>query len=166
MENNPSTCPPLELQPYCSRAPMSVVQPPPGCPPGLQYLTMVDQLFEHSVEVLEAFTGFETKNKYEVFNSLGQQILYSKKDTDCCTRQCWGPIRPFDMTLTDIQGQELINLNRPLRCQCCCYSCCLQELEVSNPPDTVIGRVEQKWSIIYPKFVIKDQLGEPVLRIE
>ena len=35
-----------------------------GCPPGLQYLTMVDQLFEQSVEVLEAFTGFETKNKY------------------------------------------------------------------------------------------------------
>ena len=70
------------------------------------------------------------------------------------------------MTLTDIQGQELINLNRTLRCQCCCYPCCLQELEVSSPPSAVIGRVEQKWSIIYPKFVIKDQSGEPVLRIE
>ena len=57
---------------------------------------------KQSVEVLEAFNGFETKNKYEVFNSLGQQILYSKKDTDCCTRQCCGPIRPFHMTLTDI----------------------------------------------------------------
>ena len=43
---------------------------------------MVDQLFvKQSVEVLEAFNGFETKNKYEVFNSLGQQILYSKEDS-------------------------------------------------------------------------------------
>ena len=43
---------------------------------------MVDQLFvKQSVEILEAFNGFETKNKYEVFNSLGQQILYSKEDS-------------------------------------------------------------------------------------
>merc|ERR1712059_134065 len=36
-------------------------QPPPGCPPGLQYLSMVDQLLvKQKVEILEAFTGFET----------------------------------------------------------------------------------------------------------
>ena len=59
--------------------PMVPAQPPPGCPPGLQYLTMVDQLVvKQKVEVLEAFTGFETKNKYKVFNSLGQQVYYAK----------------------------------------------------------------------------------------
>ena len=165
-------------------APMAGAQPPPGCPPGLQYLTMVDQLLvKQKVEVLEAFTGFETANKYQVFNSLGQQVFYAKEDTDCCTRQCCGPMRPFDMNITDMQGQEVIHLNRPLRCQGCCCPCCLQELEVSSPPGTVIGKVEQKWSIIYPNFVIKDQvntgchlveneviidikMGEPVLRIE
>ena len=46
-----------------------------GCPPGLQYLTMVDQLLiKQKVEILEAVTGFETANKYEVLNSLGQNV--------------------------------------------------------------------------------------------
>ena len=95
---------------------MAAAQPPPGCPPGLQYLTMVDQLVvKQKVEVFEAFTGFETANKYQVFNSLGQQVFYAKEDTDCCTRQCCGPMRPFDMNIADMQGHEVIHLNRPLR---------------------------------------------------
>ena len=39
------------------------------------------------MELLEAFTGFETANKYKVLNSLGQDVFYAKEDTDCCTRQ-------------------------------------------------------------------------------
>ena len=47
----------------------------PGCPQGLQYLTMVDQLLiKQKVEVLEVVTGIETANQYEVLNSLGQQV--------------------------------------------------------------------------------------------
>ena len=89
-----------------------------------------------------------------------------QEDTDWLTRQCCGPMRPFDMNITDMQGQEVIHLNRPLRCQGCCCPCCLQELEVSSPPGTTIGKIEQQWSIIYPKFLVKDQMGEPVLKIE
>merc|ERR1712142_1146374 len=76
---------------------MAPPQPPAGCPPGLQYLSTVDQLVvKQKVEILEAFTGFETNNKYKIFNSLGQ-VYTSKEDTDCLTRQCCGPARPFDM---------------------------------------------------------------------
>ena len=83
-----------------------------GCPPGLQYLTMVDQLLiKQKVEILEAVTGFETANKYEVLNSMGQnvsvnephfistiylvnlQVYKAKEDSDCCTRNCCGPGR-------------------------------------------------------------------------
>ena len=40
---------------------------PPNCPPGLEYLLHVDQLLiKQQVELLEAFTGFETANKYKV----------------------------------------------------------------------------------------------------
>merc|ERR1739844_620969 len=168
MENYSGTAPPIMQQPYGMGAPPMVsAQPPPGCPPGLQYLTMVDQLLvKQKVEILEAFTGFETANKYKIFNSLGQQVYIAKEDTDCCTRQCCGPIRPFDMNICDNQGMEVIHLNRPLRCQACCFPCCLQEMEVSSPPGSVIGTIEQKWSLIYPRFVIKDESGSPILKIE
>lgn len=136
-------------------------------PPGLEYLAMVDQLLiKQKVEILEAFTGFESANKYKVLNSLGQDVFSAKEDTDCCTRQCCGPSRPFEMNILDNQQQEVLHLVRPLRCQSCCFPCCLQELEVHSPPGTIIGTVEQEWSIFYPKFLIKDESGEPILKIE
>jgi len=141
-------------------------QLPPNCPPGLQYLTQIDQLLvKQTVEIFEAFTGFETNNKYKVQNSLGQKIFMAKEDTDCCTRQMCGPLRPFDMTICDLTGTEVIHLYRPLNCQGCCFPCCLQTMEVHSPPGTVIGTIEQDWSLIYPRFTVKDESGEPVLRI-
>lgn len=48
---------------------------PVGCPPGLEYLTTIDQLLvKQKVELLEAFTGFETNNKFTIKNSLGQKV--------------------------------------------------------------------------------------------
>lgn len=48
----------------------------PDCPPGLEYLTLVDQLLvKQKVELLEAFTGFETNNKYTIKNALGQNVI-------------------------------------------------------------------------------------------
>merc|ERR550532_2907208 len=120
---------------------------------------MVDQLeVKQEVEILEVATGFEMRNKYKVFNALGQQVYYAREDTDLFTRQ-WGTLRPFDMNITDRQGQEAIHLSRLCKCQGCCCFCCLQEMEVCSPPGTLIGKIEQQWSC-FPKFVIKDQVGQ------
>ncbi|XP_039445017.1 phospholipid scramblase 2-like isoform X7 [Culex pipiens pallens] len=146
---------------------MTIPQGIPNCPPGLEYLTSIDQLLVHQkVELLEAFTGFETANKYTVKNTLGQKVYWAVEDTDCCTRNCCGPARPFDMKVLDFYQNEVLHFNRPLRCQSCCFPCCLQELEVSAPPGNVIGTVEQNWSIFTPQFSIKDTSGNTVLRIE
>jgi len=144
-----------------------VAQAPPNCPPGLEYLTQIDQLIvKQKVELLEAFTGFETANKYKVKNSLGQTVYFAAEDTDCCTRQCCGPARPFDMKIMDNSQREVIHLVRPLRCTGCCFPCCLQEIEVSSPPGTPIGYIAQQWSLCAPKFEIQDAQHNPVLLIE
>jgi len=146
-------------------------QVPINCPPGLEYLTMIDQLvIKQRKEMLETITnllgaGCETKNKYKIKNTLGQNIYKAKEDTDCCTRNCCGPARPFDMTIKDNEDREVIHLQRPLRCQTCCFPCCLQEMEVSSPPGSVIGTIEQEWSLCKPQFAIKDQGGNIVLKI-
>ncbi|KAF5291898.1 hypothetical protein FQR65_LT11382 [Abscondita terminalis] len=146
---------------------MNMPQNVPNCPPGLEYLTTIDQLLVHQkVELLEAFTGFETANKYTVKNSLGQKVYYAVEDTDCCTRNCCGPRRPFDMKILDNYSNEVIHLNRPLRCDSCWFPCCLQSIEVSSPPGTLVGTVEQEWSICCPTYAIKNAAGDTVLRIE
>ncbi|KAG7157663.1 Phospholipid scramblase 2-like 2, partial [Homarus americanus] len=128
-----------------------------NCPPGLEYLTQVDQLLvKQKVELLEAFTGFETSNKYKIQNSLGQKLYFAAEDTDCCTRQCCGPMRPFDMKIMDNSQNEVIHLNRPLACTSCCFPCCLQSIEVTSPPGTVVGSVHQEWSLCAPKFTVRN----------
>ncbi|XP_068626328.1 phospholipid scramblase 2 isoform X1 [Battus philenor] len=155
-----------------------VPQGPPGgwmtiprglsnCPPGLEYLSMIDQLLMHQkVELLEAFTGFETNNKYTVKNNVGQKVYYAVEDNDCCTRNCCGPMRPFEMKIMDNFQNEVIHLHRPLACDSCCCPCWLQSMEVTAPPGTVIGSIEQEWSIFQPSYVIKNAAGDVVLRIK
>ena len=87
--------------------PFQVQLRPDNCPPGLEYLTQVDQIIvKQKVEIMEALFGCETKNKYKLKNSMGQEVYSAKEDTDCCTRNCCGPIRPFGMTIKDNNDQE------------------------------------------------------------
>lgn len=146
---------------------MNAPQGIPNCPPGLEYLTSVDQLLVHQkVELLEAFTGWETNNKFTIKNSLGQKVYWAVEENDCCTRNCCGSSRPFDMKIMDNYKNTVIHLNRPLACSSCCCPCWLQSMEVSSPPGTVVGRIEQNWSILYPNFSLKNASGEEILKIE
>ncbi|XP_041419329.1 phospholipid scramblase 1 isoform X2 [Xenopus laevis] len=138
----------------------------PNCPPGLEYLSQIDQILVHQqVELLEVLTGFETNNKYEIKNSMGQRVYFAAEENDCCTRNYCGPSRPFIMTIVDNTGREVIKLHRPCRCSACCFPCCLQKLEVQAPPGTVVGYIVQNWHPCLPKFTIQDERGQGVLKI-
>lgn len=140
---------------------------PANCPRGLEYLINIDQLLVHQkVELLEALIGFETKNKFTVKNSQGQKVFYAVEDSDCCSRNCCGPIRPFDMKILDNFKNQVMQLSRPLACDSCWFPCCLQKMEVYAPPGCLIGTVEQEWSILAPEFSVKNSAGDTVLRIE
>ncbi|XP_060571077.1 phospholipid scramblase 2-like [Ruditapes philippinarum] len=52
----------------------------PNCPPGLEYLTQIDQiLIKQKIELMELFTNWEAKNKYRILNTLGQQVYFAKE---------------------------------------------------------------------------------------
>lgn len=139
---------------------------PSECP-GLEYLAMVDQLLvQQKVELIEAITGFETNNKFNVKNAIGQKVYWAAEHNDCCTRNCCGPLRRFKMRVFDAYQNEVMHLRRPAACDSCFFPCCLQSIEVSAPPGQYIGSVEQKWSMCYPHFVIKNVHGDTVLRIK
>ncbi|KAF6020102.1 hypothetical protein EB796_021599 [Bugula neritina] len=146
---------------------MAAPQAPPNCPPGLEYLALVDQLLVHQqTELLEAFIGFETNNKYDIKNSMGQRVYLAAEDNDCCSRNVCGASRPFDIKILDNNQREVMHLSRPLRCSTCWCPCFLQRVEVQAPPGEVIGYVKQGWSICKPKFWIQNAAGEDILRID
>ncbi|XP_043926052.1 phospholipid scramblase 1-like isoform X2 [Protopterus annectens] len=142
--------------------------PPPviNCPPGLEYLSQIDQLLvNQKVELFEAFTGIETNNKYEIKNGKGQRIYLASEENDCCTVQFCGPTRSYTIRILDNVGREVITLIRPYRCTSCLFPCFLQEMEVQAPPGITVGYVVQNWHPFLPKFTIQDDMKQDVLKI-
>lgn len=93
------------------------------------------------------------------------QVYWAIEDNDCCTRNCFGSVRPYDMKVMDAYQNEVIHFYRPLACSSCCFPCCLQSIEVTSSGQ-LLGRVEQEWTLCYPHYSIKNHNGETVLRIE
>eukprot|EP00128_Syssomonas_multiformis_P004883 Colp12_sorted_trinity150504_noHs@15699 len=149
------------------------IAPPPNCPPGLEYLTAVNHIFvQQLIELLEAFTGFETCNKYQIKNALGQQVFFAAEDTDCCTRQCCGSMRPFEIKIHDNAMRHVMLLRRDFRfnspyapCLLPINTCFLQRMTVEAPVGQVLGYVEREWSLCEPWFALKLADGTTVLRI-
>ena len=49
-----------------------------GVPPGLEYLSQINNVkVQQVVSLLEAFVGWDTNNKYAVLNAAGQQVYYA-----------------------------------------------------------------------------------------
>jgi len=161
------------MQPQQGDVPwMQKPQGPPGCPPGLEYLAMIDQLVvKQQVELLEALTGWESKNKYRIFNSVQQQVYFAKEDTECCMRMCCGPNRGFVINITDNLGQLVIRLERKFKCCAgCCWcanaDCCAFELAVEAPPGEIVGYVRQEQSCWKPNMTLRTSDHEILGRIE
>ncbi|XP_070392380.1 phospholipid scramblase 2-like [Dermacentor albipictus] len=136
------------------------------CPPGLEYLTVIDQvIIQQEVELAEAVLGVETCNRYTAKNSAGQFMFSIKEDSGCCARYCCGPRRCFVMDVLDYKNDAVMRFVRYLRCTQCWFFCCLQVMEVQAPPGTLIGHVRQRWSICHPTYGIYDRNENRVLDI-
>ncbi|XP_075253181.1 phospholipid scramblase 2-like [Convolutriloba macropyga] len=141
-------------------------------PPGLEYLTFLDQvLVQQVVELLEAFTGWETDNKYAIKNMMGQQCYYAFEESGCCAKQCCKNRRGFVMKIVDNTQREVIRAQRPFKCcatTCCwcpCCGCSQHEIVVESPPGIVIGRIHNELVIYlldYLKIINSASTGEEV----
>ncbi|XP_072175065.1 phospholipid scramblase 1-like [Diadema setosum] len=142
-----------------------------NCPPGLEYLLQIDQLLVHQlVEVFEAVTGIQMKNKYAVKNSLGQQIYFAFEESSFCHRCCCGAFRGFVLHIVDNMGKEVIKITRPFQCCAGCCWCansdvCAYRIQVEAPPGNVIGYARQSRSWWYPHMDIMDADMNPVLKV-
>ncbi|CAJ0594315.1 unnamed protein product [Cylicocyclus nassatus] len=142
-------------------------------PPGLEYLTMLDEIVIHQhSECFETFTGCETKNMYSLKNSHGQKIYHATEKSNWCTRQCCGSGRAFTMHIMDNFNREILLIRRPLNC--CGKACfgllprlglCRTKCTVESPPGNVIGRVEQQGFCCHTCLVVKDADGEAIMQV-
>uniref|UniRef100_A0A1Y1LCM3 Phospholipid scramblase n=1 Tax=Photinus pyralis TaxID=7054 RepID=A0A1Y1LCM3_PHOPY len=140
----------------------------PNCPPGLEFLSLVDTLMVNQIfNLAEALASErEPENQFVVTNNIGQIMYTAKEESDDCSRRFCGSKRAFRMKIFDNYGNQVIHLTRPIACQACCFPCCMQSMEISAPTGTTVGLIAQEWSLLYPTFLIKSPTGETVLQMK
>ncbi|XP_051674641.1 phospholipid scramblase 1 isoform X2 [Oryctolagus cuniculus] len=164
---------PIQNQPGCSLSDetgeaLGMPEPtrPLDCPPGLECLSRMDEmLILQDIRLLDVFANFLTNNKYQMRNSLGQTVLFAVEDSEWYSRITCGTYRPFTLRIFNNMDQEVITLERPLRCSKCCFPWFLQELKVQAPPGVPIGYVMQIWHPRLPMFIIQNAKRKNVLNI-
>jgi len=137
-----------------------------ACPPGLEYFSKLNKLvIKQKIELLEALTGYEQENRYDVFNEFEQKVYQAKEDSECCQRQWCGASRTIDMRLVDASDREVMHFKRPFA-QMCCNRCCLSVLTIEAPVGTPIGAVRQMPGNCKREFHVECPEGNHVLTID
>lgn len=142
-----------------------------NCPPGLEYLTAIDQLIvDQQVELIEALTNIECANKYKIVNSQNQQVYMATEESELCERICCKNGRGFMMHIWDNYGREVIKVTRPFQfCAGCCWcadnNCCSLYIEIEAPVGQVVGRVQQTKSCMAAHYDVQNSNGDIVLKI-
>lgn len=122
----------------------------PNIPPGLEYLTQVDQILIHQ----KRYSMFQYCSEFEILNSVSQKIFHAKEEKECC-----GPL--LDVRVYDNSQSHVLHLLLPSNF--CSWSV---ELEVYSPTSgCLIGYIVKNWEAFSISFSILNIAKEEVLRV-
>lgn len=160
------------MQPYGQ--PQMMMGPPMS---NFQTLSGFDKLagmpgifIKQKFEVLEALTGCETENKYQVFraDSNGErtnEILFKAKEkSDCLARQCLsGDCRPFKCKVeNEPSGINFLRLERECACTCLCFNRPSMEVfavENRNDNGDFLGKITNPFTCFNRRLEVWDNKG-------
>ncbi|XP_078525063.1 phospholipid scramblase 3-like [Lissotriton helveticus] len=122
----------------------------PNIPPGLEYLTQVDQILIHQ----KRHSMFQTCSEFEILNAVSQKIFHAKEEKECC-----GPL--LDVRVYDHSQSHVLHLLLPIH-----YCSWNEELEVYSPTSgCLIGYIAKNWEAFSISFSILNVAKEEVLQV-
>ena len=142
-----------------------------GTDDGFGFTQNADGVFvRQRVELFEAVTGCETKNRYNLVTipkgaafpekmdtawsepykeaALSDRLYKAKEESQCFQRICCPVFRGFEMEFKTKEGATDFTIERPFKCDPChCPPCCMlaeQELSVKGRDGVVITRAKER----------------------
>jgi len=115
---------------------------------------------------LEILTSFEARNSYDVFDERGEASLSVREQGSgilaLLKRIFLGPMRPFEVFVSQVGGGVLLKLRRPFRF-------IFHRLEVFDADERPIGAIQREWSWLRRIYTIEGagpsvQLFGPLLK--
>ncbi|MES2803722.1 MAG: phospholipid scramblase-related protein [Bdellovibrionota bacterium] len=117
------------------------------------------QIFVQQKRELAELFGFETRNKYEIFdqqkNVIGFCAEQQKGFLGILLRQLLGHWRSFELHFFDANRQQILVSKHPFRF-------IFQEFEIVDGQGVVLGSVKQRFGIFKKKFDVHNQQGDVI----
>ncbi len=125
-------------------------------------LSRVQTLFVRQRRELAELIGYETRNKYEIVSDAGAPVGFAAEQSKgllgLLLRQLLGHWRRFEIHLFDAQRNLLAIAVHPFRFF-------FQRLELRTADGTMVGAIQQRFSILSKKFDVEDAEGRVLMRV-
>lgn len=130
-------------------------EPVTNCPPGLEYLTLLDEIH----------IAHQTSHKFKYCVTNKQKEKIYQIQLTSLNKYVPG-LQKFTAKIVDNYDKEIICVDHEYGCSTCFCFCFLQKIHAVSLMTTKIGSLEQEWNILYPTFSIKNDNNDVVFRIE
>ncbi len=106
----------------------------------------------------EILTGFETKNKYAVLTTSGQQVLAALEDSNVLLRLFLKSMRPFRVDILDVEQTCQLRLRRPFRFY-------FHQMDVHDAGEQLIGTIKKRFSFVRRIYTVYDDAGNELFEL-
>ena len=106
-------------------------------------------IVRQQVELLEAFTGFETANRYEILTPDGQNLLYAYEESGGMARFFLKSHRPLDLHVVEPDGSLVLSASRE-------FFWFLSHLHVSDGSGSHVGTLNRRFGVLKRRFTLTD----------
>ena len=110
------------------------------------------------VEMLQAFTGLETKNRYRILDPEGSDVLFAYEESGLIARLLLRSHRPLTITIVNSAGEPQLVARRR-------FFWFFSHLEMFAPDGGVLGRMQRRFRLLGRRFDVYDAQG-PVGQVE
>ena len=110
------------------------------------------------VEMLQAFTGLETKNRYRILDSEGNDVLFAYEESGLIARLLLRGHRPLSITVVNNEGEPQLVARRR-------FFWFFSHLEMFTLDGGILGRMQRRFKLLGRRFDLYDANG-PVGQVE
>ncbi|NLI76342.1 MAG: scramblase [Candidatus Riflebacteria bacterium] len=109
-------------------------------------------------ELAEAILGWETENRYTVYDANNRTMAEARELSGWLARNFLKGARPFEMDVTDRDGNYLMFLNKE-------FAFILHRLEIRDGKKKYLGAIQRKFSLLERNYIIEDAAHRTVFQI-
>jgi len=107
-------------------------------------------LIDQSFEAVEAFTGIETRNRYDIRTSAYDSLFWGVEDRgSIVARILLGGWRPFEITVRSLIDEPVLTLRSPFRRF-------FHEATITGAAGEPLGTVQRRFGVLRRRYEVRD----------